>query len=215
MNVKRVSVGPLEVNCWLVDDGEGGPVVVIDPGDEADRVLGALDGKTVAAIVLTHAHFDHVGAAGAVKDATGAPLMVHEADAERITHDAAHGTGGALFGFGGVVAPPADVLLRDSDTIEAGRLRFDVLHTPGHTQGGISLYVRDPDGGAGHLFSGDTLFSGSVGRTDFPGGDGRALAASIARRLAPLPPETLVHPGHGPDTTIGREARINPFWPRA
>ncbi len=215
MNVRRVSVGPLEVNCWLVDDGEGGPVVVIDPGDEADRVLGALEGGTVAAIVLTHAHFDHVGAAGAVKDATGAPLMVHEADADRITHDAAHGTGGALFGFSVVVAPPADVLLRDADVIEAGCLRFDVLHTPGHTQGGISLYVRDPNGGTGHLFSGDTVFAGSVGRTDFPGGDGRTLAESIARQLAPLPPETLVHPGHGPDTTIGREARINPFWPRA
>jgi len=112
------------------------------------------------------------------------------------------------------VAPPADRILHDGDNIAVGAVTLQVLHTPGHTAGGICLYALDPTGAAPHLISGDTLFAGSVGRTDFPGGDARALSRSIAEKLAPLPPETLVHPGHGPDTSIGREARINPFWPR-
>ncbi|MRR39589.1 MBL fold metallo-hydrolase, partial [bacterium] len=117
-------------------------------------------------------------------------------------------TGGALFGFD-TVAPPADRLLRDGDSVVVGQVTLEVLHTPGHTPGGISLL------GNGHLFCGDTLFAGSVGRTDFPRGDGRVLATSIVARLVPLEDDTVVHPGHGPDTTIGRERRINPFFPRA
>lgn len=215
MRVEGMSVGELGTNCWVVGDGCGGPLVVIDPGGDAALLLETIGSADVEAVVLTHAHFDHLGAAGEVMDATGAPLLVHEADAERVTSDAPHGTGGALFGFFGHVAPPADRLLKDGDVIEAGSLRLTVLHTPGHTQGGISLLAEDPQGGPAHLFSGDTLFAGSVGRTDFPGGDGRTLARSIAGQLAPLAPETIVHPGHGPDTTIAREQRVNPFWPRA
>ncbi len=215
MNVVRLPVGPLDTNCWIVEDGRGGPAVVIDPGGDSGVILAELAGRPVSAIVLTHAHFDHVGAAAAVKESTGAQLLVHAEDADRLTSDAAQGTGGALFGYSGVVAPPADRVLHDADVIEAGGLRLTVLHTPGHTRGGISLLAEDDSGGPPHLFSGDTLFAGSVGRTDFPGGDARELAGSIARHLSPLPPATIVHPGHGPDTTIGREARVNPFWPRA
>jgi hydroxyacylglutathione hydrolase len=118
------------------------------------------------------------------------------------------GTGGALFGFDHT-APEADRTLAEGDVVEAGDLSLEVLHTPGHTPGCICLY------GSGHLFSGDTLFAGSVGRSDFPRGDARALQHSIASRIAPLPDDTAVHPGHGPDTTIGRERRVNPFFPRA
>jgi glyoxylase-like metal-dependent hydrolase (beta-lactamase superfamily II) len=213
VNVVGIGVGPLETNCWIVSDGRGGPAIVIDPGEDLHLIEAALDGADVAAVVLTHAHFDHLGAAGALVEATGAPLLAHAEDAHRLTSAEPAGTGGALFGFDDV-APAADRVLEEGDVIEAGAVSLRVLHTPGHTRGGISLYAEDPAGGPAHLFSGDTLFAGSVGRSDFPGGDARELARSIAEKLAPLPADTLVHPGHGPDTTIGREARINPFWPR-
>lgn len=212
MRVRRITVGQLDANCFLVDDGQGGLAVVIDPGDDYWRIADGLGAAQVAAVVLTHGHFDHLGAAGRLVEEFGAPLMVHEDDAAFIT-DAA-GTGGAMFGFTEHVAPHADRLLAASDTVEAGELVLHVLHTPGHTPGCICLYVQDPHGGPAHLFSGDTLFAGSVGRTDFPRGDSAAMRESISTRLAPLPGDTIVHPGHGPDTTIGREARINPFWPR-
>ncbi|MDF1542617.1 MAG: MBL fold metallo-hydrolase [Anaerosomatales bacterium] len=206
MRAQRVVLGPLDTNCWIAADGADGPAVVIDPADDAGAVLDALAGTRVAAVVLTHCHFDHLAGAAALLEATGAPLMVHEADAPFITHP--EGTGGALFGFDHV-APETDRVLVAGDVVEAGSLALEVLHTPGHTPGGICLYTP------GHLFSGDTLFAGSVGRTDFPRGDGRALRDSIASWIAPLPDDTAVHPGHGPDTTIGRERRINPFFPRA
>jgi glyoxylase-like metal-dependent hydrolase (beta-lactamase superfamily II) len=209
VRIERLTVGELETNCWLVgDDGEG-PLVVIDPAGDGDRLLAAVGERRVAAVVLTHGHFDHLGAATAVLEATGAPLLVHSWDAAAVTNSAANG--GMAFGFD-AVSPPADRLLEDGDEVEAGRLRLEVLHTPGHTPGSICLFADVEDGP--HLFSGDTLFAGSVGRTDFPGGDARALRASIGR-LASLLPATLVHPGHGPDTVISREARVNHFWPRA
>jgi glyoxylase-like metal-dependent hydrolase (beta-lactamase superfamily II) len=214
VHVDRISLGPLETNCWVVGEEESGPVAVIDPGGDAPRLLEFLNGREVEVVFLTHAHFDHVGAAGALVEATGATVCIHAEDAGRLATDAAHGTGGALFGFPGVVAPEPDRLLSDGDTVQAAGMEFTVLHTPGHTRGGVCLLVC-PEGSVPHLFSGDTLFAGSVGRTDFPGGDARALSRSIAEKLAPLHPDTVVHPGHGPDTTIAREMRVNPFWPRA
>ena len=212
MQITRLVLGPLETNCWVVSDDDGGPVIVIDPADDVDRIVAAVGERVVESVVLTHGHFDHIGAVPALLALTGAPLVVHHDDADSIT--TSRGTGGEAFGFD-VVAPPADQLLADGDVVSAGSLRLSVLHTPGHTPGGICLFSQGAEGVTPQLFSGDTLFAGSVGRTDFPGGDGRALSLSIAEKLAPLPPETVVHPGHGPDSTIGRERRLNPFFPRA
>lgn len=214
MRIDRLGLGPLETNCWVVSDDAGGPAIVIDPGGEPERVLGCLGSRGLQAVVLTHAHFDHLGGVEGLVEATGAPLMVHSLDAPRLVSDEPAGTGGRLFGFAGMVSPAADRLLEDGDVIEAGALTLAVVHTPGHTEGGICLLASEAAESPAHLFSGDTLFAGSVGRTDFPGGDGRTLMRSLAK-LAPLDPATVVHPGHGPDTNIGREARLNPFWPRA
>ncbi|MHB1016428.1 MAG: MBL fold metallo-hydrolase [Coriobacteriia bacterium] len=205
MRVRRLTLGPLDTNCWLVDDGAGGPVIVVDPAEEAAVILAELDGAPVAAVVLTHGHFDHIGAAREVCVATGAPLLVHAADASGLT--SAVGTGGAMFGFD-VTAPSADRTLVDGEAVVAGDVTLAVIHTPGHTPGSICL------SGHGHLLSGDTLFAGSIGRTDFPGGDMPAMRRSIAR-LASLPDDVRVHPGHGPESSIGRERRVNPFFPRA
>ena len=207
MIAERLVLGELDTNCWLVSDGEGGPLLVIDPGGDADDLIAAVAGRPVAAVVLTHGHFDHIGAAREVLAATGAPLLVHEADAEAILTP--EGAGGAMFGFD-TCAPAADRVLNDGDTVAAGALDLTVLHTPGHTPGSICLYSAAD----GELFCGDTLFAGSVGRTDFAGGDPRLMRDSIAR-LAMLPAQTRAHPGHGPDTSIGREQRVNPYFPRA
>jgi hydroxyacylglutathione hydrolase len=210
--VQRLVLGQLDTNCWVVADDLGGPAIVIDPADDTDAILKAVGEREVSAVVLTHKHFDHIGAVRDVLARTGAPLLAHEADAEDLAD--AIGTGGAMFGFAHT-APAPDRLLADGDRIQSGELRLTVLHTPGHTPGGICLFAEDASGDPPHLFAGDTLFAGSVGRTDFPGGDARALANSIATKLVSLPAETIVHPGHGPDTTIARERRVNPFFPRA
>lgn len=206
MRIRRVIAGPLQTNCWIVDDGAGGPVVVIDPAGDAPDIMETIAAKQVAWIVLTHSHFDHLGAVREILAAVGGRLAVHVADAKWISDSEANG--GAMFGFDDT-APAADRELREGDVVVAGELELEVLHTPGHTPGSICLRSGL------QLFSGDTLFAGSVGRTDFPRGDGRALSESIGSRLAPLPDEVSVHPGHGPDTTIGRERRVNPFFPRA
>ncbi len=206
MKVRRLTVGPLETNCWLVADDEGAPVLVIDPAGEAERIIQEVDGREVVGVVLTHGHFDHLGAAGELVEATGAPLLVHAADAPQVSSSVANGA--RFFGFD-MEAPEPDGTLEEGASLAVGSVELEVLHTPGHTPGGISLL------GEGHLFSGDLVFAGSVGRTDFPGGDAGALERSIAEKVAPLPDETVIHPGHGPDTTVGRERRVNPFFPRA
>lgn len=209
LDVTRLVLGELDTNCWIVSDGSGGPLVVIDPAAEPQRVLETIAGRPVTAVILTHGHFDHLGAAAEVVEETGAPLLVSAEDAEAIT--SAEANGGAEFGFD-FAAPAPDRLLVDGDVIESGGLTLSVWATPGHTQGSICLLASGFTGDE-HLFSGDTLFAGSVGRTDLAGGDPRAMRSSIAL-LASLSHSTIVHPGHGPDTTIGNESRHNYFWPR-
>jgi glyoxylase-like metal-dependent hydrolase (beta-lactamase superfamily II) len=204
MRVRRLVLGPLETNCFLVDDAAGGDVLVIDPAAELGEITSQLAGATVAAIVLTHGHGDHLAAAEELRAETGALLVMHSADVEAAADPSANLS--VFVGAPVSVATPERVLA-GGDEVAAGGLRLRVIHTPGHTPGGICLL------GGGHLFSGDTLFAGSVGRTDLPGGDGRVLARSLSA-LAALPDDTVVHPGHGPDTTIGAERRRNPFWPR-
>ncbi len=200
----RLIVGPLQVNCFILADEKTKEAVVIDPGDDARDILKVIQDKglRVKYIINTHAHFDHVGANKAVKDATGADLLLHEADApvlDTVSRQA------RSFGMSPVLSPPPDRLLKHGDSIVAGEVSLTVLHTPGHTPGGISLLEE------GMVFTGDALFAGSIGRTDFPGGDLRTLLRSIKENLMTLPDDTKVFSGHGPASTIGDEKRENPF----
>lgn len=193
MKIRKIPVGMLQENCYFVSD-ENGETAVIDPGDEADRLLGLLQsgGLTPCCILLTHGHFDHVGAAAALAERYHCPVYLHEEDRAL----PARLTGGPL---------PQTRALHEGDELAVGALRFRVLETPGHSAGSVSLLCGDA------LFSGDTIFAGgSWGRTDFPGGSEPALRTSL-RRLAALPPQTRVFPGHGPETTIAAERACDPF----
>lgn len=199
MKIKAIAVGPLETNCYIVWDEASGEGVIIDPGDEPDRILELSGGLDIKYIVLTHAHFDHAGAVPELKEATGARVALHPGDLEAYRSVAEQA---AFWGFDSGPMPEPDVMLEDGDELKAGALRLRVLHTPGHSPGGICLL------GDGVLFSGDTLFQGSVGRTDFSGGSASQLLESF-RRLMALPAETVVLPGHGPASTIGAERTGN------
>jgi glyoxylase-like metal-dependent hydrolase (beta-lactamase superfamily II) len=200
----RLIVGPLQVNCYILADEKTKEAVVIDPGDDAGEILKIIIEKdfNVKYIINTHAHFDHVGANKALKEATGAALLLHEADAPVL---ATVSNQSRSFGMSPVVSPPADRYVKHGDIVTAGELSLKVLHTPGHTPGGISLLEE------GMVFTGDSLFAGSIGRTDFPGGDLLTLLRSIKTNLMVLPDATKVFSGHGPASTIGEERRENPF----
>lgn len=191
-------------NCFIIGCEETMEAVVVDPGDEADRILMSLAAAklTVKHIVNTHGHFDHVGANRRLKAATGADLMIHALDAPMLSR---LGEAAAAFGMRCDNSPPPDRTIDDGDEVTFGRLCLKVLHTPGHTPGGISLYADNS------VFVGDTLFNGSIGRTDFPGGDYDTLIASIRQKLFVLDDDMRVFTGHGPETTIGTEKRYNPF----
>jgi glyoxylase-like metal-dependent hydrolase (beta-lactamase superfamily II) len=199
------AVGPLACNCHVLADESTGEAVVIDPGDDPEEILALVKGLRVRALLHTHCHFDHMGATRRLKEETGAEIRIHRAD--KALYDRFAGQL-AFFGVDARGAPnplPADGFLADGDEIAFGRHRLKVLHTPGHTKGSCCFHVE------GALFSGDTLFRGSVGRTDLPGGDFDEEAQSIRSRLYVLDPDTAVHPGHGPDTRIAWEKSGNPF----
>jgi glyoxylase-like metal-dependent hydrolase (beta-lactamase superfamily II) len=203
MIVEKIIVGPLASNCYIVADDVVPEGIIIDPGDEAGAILERVGelGIDIKYILLTHGHLDHIAAAAKVKEATGASLAVHTEEADGL-HDK---TLGLFMGVTLPEVPRPDWLLRGWESIEFGGLSFTVLHTPGHSPGGICLL------GEGVLFSGDTLFYRGIGRSDMPGGDPEKLLQSIHTRLLILPDETVVCPGHGPQTNIGDERRSNPF----
>jgi hydroxyacylglutathione hydrolase len=202
MLIRKLTVGPYASNCYIVGDEETKEGMVIDPGAEPREIIRVVEktGLKIDLIVLTHRHPDHVGAAAPVKAALKAPLASHEECARYLPQSPDYVYEKAFEG-----SPKPERLLADGDTFQIGKLNFKVLHTPGHTPCGISIY------GEGHVFTGDTLFNYGIGRYDLIDGDYQALMDGIKNKLMTLPPETVVHPGHGPDSTIATEKRANPF----
>ncbi|MBR9987591.1 MAG: MBL fold metallo-hydrolase [Desulfosarcina sp.] len=212
MIIRQMTLGPIQANCFILGCEDTRQAVVIDPGDDADRILTRLAGDrlTVVHIINTHGHFDHVGANKRLKETTGADILIHGADAPMLTQLSATA---AAWGLAAEDSPTADRLLEDGDTISFGTHTLKVLHTPGHTIGGICLYVEHTHAGAlkKAVFVGDTLFAGSIGRTDFPGGNFDTLINSIQTKLFTLDEDVTVYPGHMGNTAIGVEKRTNPF----
>ena len=187
--LRKLVVGALQANCYILGCEKTGQGVVIDPGDEARRITKEVVdmGITVGDILLTHAHFDHTSGVPELKKITGAPVLIHPLDA------------------GGLNFRP-DGELSEGQEIPAGRFRLRVIHTPGHSPGGVCFFTP------GAVFTGDTLFAGSVGRTDFPGGSHENLVQAVVQKIFPLGDSVRVYPGHGPNSTIGRERTTNPFF---
>jgi hydroxyacylglutathione hydrolase len=202
MIFEKLEVGPLGTNCYIAGDETTKQGIIIDPGDEPGTIMAAVSrlGLKIETIVLTHGHPDHTAALADVKKETGAKIAIHADDADILKDRMLS----AFLGMPHKAMPLPDRLLEDGDIISTGRLNFTVIHTPGHTPGGICLY------GEGVLFSGDTLFQEGIGRADL-GGDYDELINSIRRKLMTLDDKIVVYPGHGPQTTIGYERRRNPF----
>lgn len=207
--MKRLVVGPLEANCYLLWDPSDSSAVVVDPGDDAQLIEEEIqnEGLNVLYIINTHGHFDHVGASGHLREKLGASLAIHPEDTSLLENASQQGK---YFGVetqapNGPIGP--DVELSDGMVIEAGTIKITVLHTPGHTRGGVCLYIEKE----GVVFTGDTLFTGSIGRTDLPGGSFDELMRSIREKLLTLGDTVKVFPGHGPGTTIKEEKLSNPF----
>jgi glyoxylase-like metal-dependent hydrolase (beta-lactamase superfamily II) len=207
MFIKQLTVGQMGVCCYIVGCTKTGKCAVIDPGGDEEQILAEVKRAklTIEYILATHGHADHVCGNRRIKEVSGAPIVMHEADAVFFARSEVI----KYFSMLGLEAsPPVDIQVLDGDVITIGEVKLKVIHTPGHTPGGICFY-NAPD-----LFTGDTLFVGGLGRSDFPGGSERELLASIATKLLTLPPETVVWPGHGYGgnrSTIGEEKRTNPY----
>jgi hydroxyacylglutathione hydrolase len=199
-------VGMLQCNCSIFGDEQTREALVVDPGDEISQILAVLERHNlrVKAIVITHAHIDHIGGAAKLKAVSGAPVHMNQNDAELYAQLDMQA------GWLGVETPERtsiDVAAREGDALSLGATNFHVIDTPGHTQGSISIWIPEEN----KLVAGDTLFRDSIGRTDLPGGNPRQILSSIHTKLMPLPSDAIVIPGHGPNTTIGREKERNPF----
>ena len=198
----QATLGPVQTNCYIVFDDEIKKAVIIDPADEAEYLISGLGQLKVqlCAILLTHGHFDHIQAVPEIKEKFSVPVYVHRADEEALKDP-------GMFGMPSVkiFLKEDDVRLNGGETVEFPGMKFKVIHTPGHTKGSVCYYMED----AGILFSGDTLFCHSWGRTDFPGGSEKEIFESIREKLLPLPEETLVLPGHDSATTIKEERKIH------
>jgi glyoxylase-like metal-dependent hydrolase (beta-lactamase superfamily II) len=203
--IERIVVSEFGTNCYLVAAAEGEEAVVIDPGANAREILQVIEQKKlkVNKIINTHGHCDHIGANREIKGQTGAQILIHRLGAPLLTDPVANLS---RFFSSPVASPPADILLEEGNVVKVGGLSLKVLFTPGHSPGGISLLVPGKA-----VFAGDTLFQGSIGRTDFPGASLELLLESIRQKLLILGEETVVYPGHGEITTVGQERRENPF----
>ena len=204
MILESLPTGPLEVNCYIIGCEKTRKAAVVDPGGNVDRILKLLEKHKLKLemIINTHGHFDHIGGNRQLSEATGAALLIHQADRYLLDLAQEHAAG---FGLQTEPSPAPTRELSGGETLQLGELSIQVIHTPGHSPGGICLYVDNC------LIVGDTLFAGSVGRTDLPGGDQPLLIAGIREKLLPFPEATRVYPGHGPMTTIGQEKVYNPF----
>ena len=203
IQIDGMVLGPIQTNVYLLRSQTS--CVVIDPADNCDRILAALEGRLPQGIVLTHRHFDHIAALAELVQKSGAQTWAHELDADAIEDPSKDMIEPGFMPAGTRI----DHRVSDGDVIEVGDIAFDVLHTPGHTPGGICLVLRDENGAPAAVFCGDTLFHAGVGRTDFPGGSTSDLARSIREKLAPLPDDVLALPGHNALSTIGIERSIN------
>jgi hydroxyacylglutathione hydrolase len=203
LEIETRVLGLLQSNCYIISDEKSGEAMVVDPGDEAEKIAVLIDAKRlkVEFIVCMHAHFDHIGGVSAVKEKTGALIVLHQDDLEIYRSAGKHAVS---WGYEIAQPPEPDRLVKEGDVVSLGELRFEVLSTPGHSPGGICLF------GEGALIAGDTIFAGSVGRTDLYGGDMESLKRSLARIIS-LPPETAILPGHGPPSTVAREKYMNFF----
>jgi glyoxylase-like metal-dependent hydrolase (beta-lactamase superfamily II) len=210
-----IPVGLLQCNCSVVGDPDTREAIVIDPGDEVERILEAIAQHklNVRLVLNTHAHIDHVGGLRKMQQVTGAPVLMHAEDLELYRHLDEQA---AWIGMAAPAMVEVDGLLREGDTVRWGPYEARILHTPGHTRGSVSLHLPADSGQAeaaepGKLFAGDTLFAGSIGRTDLWGGSFEEIMRSIYGKILALPDDTLVYPGHGPATTIRQERETNPF----
>ena len=187
--LRKLTVGPYQANCYIVGCKETNEGLVIDPGDEVFRIVREItrSGLLIRYILITHGHADHTGGAAELKRITKAPVLIHALDAP-----------------GSNIAP--DAFLCDGQRISVGKHTFSVIHTPGHSPGGVSFHTR------GVVFTGDTIFAGSVGRTDFKGGDHQVLIEGVRRKIFPLGDDERIYPGHGPSSSVGRERLTNPFF---
>jgi len=187
--LRKIVVGPFQTNCYILGHEASKEGIVIDPGDDVFKIIGEVSklGLQITQILITHGHMDHVGGVKEIKRITKAPVYIHAGDAP------------------GLNIPP-DGHLYEGQKINMGTYEINVIHTPGHSPGGICLHAP------GVVFTGDTLFAGSIGRTDFPGGDHNRLIQGVVKKIFPLGDELRVYPGHGPPSTIGRERRTNPFF---